>query len=538
MLALLGAGAVATLALAGCAGGTESAAPSDGGTLVYATGKDISCLDPHVGGDMPQASIAAQYLDSLVSQDAKGDIHEWLATDWTVSDDGLTWTFTIRDDVKFTDGTPVDAAAIKANLDHMVDPATQSGTAGGYLKPYVSSEAVDATTLVVTLNRPYAAFLEVLAQPFLGIQSPTALARSLDENCTSPVGSGPFKIVAYTPQQEVVLERNEDYNSAPPFAEHTGAASIAKIVWRIIPENATRYGALRTGEVDAIDFLPPENFAEAEADDRIALNLNDRPGNPTSLALNVQRAPFDDLDVRKAFLLSANTKQSVESIFLGTATYSGGPLSHVTGFYSSDFEDAFAYDLDQANDLLDKAGWSTRDGDGYRTKEGKRLTVSLPLTPAENPAALVELLTQIQANVKDAGFDLEIDNVDSATGFERNSTFDYDLRSQYWNTNTADVLRIVFSTEYLESAGWIPNGSGYSNPELDQILNDALATTDRDAREQLYYEAQRIISGDALQLTLYSQSTQLASRADKVDNVIVEPSLSLPYLYDAAVTSD
>ncbi|MEX0756865.1 MAG: ABC transporter substrate-binding protein, partial [Acidimicrobiia bacterium] len=201
------------LALVACTSGTSTddslsgstaaggGRPEQGGELVYATGKDITCLDPHVGGDMPQAAIAAQYLDSIVSQDREGNIHPWLAAEWEVSDDGLTWTFHLRDDVVFTDGTPFNAGAVKANLDHMVDPATQSGTAGGYLKPYVSTEVVDDTAAVVTLNRPYAAFLEVLAQPFLGIQSPAALARPLEENCASPVGSGPFKVVSSTPQQ-------------------------------------------------------------------------------------------------------------------------------------------------------------------------------------------------------------------------------------------------------------------------------------------------------------------------------------------------
>ncbi|MDQ1082334.1 MULTISPECIES: ABC transporter substrate-binding protein [Microbacterium] len=529
---LLAVVSASTLALTACSAPGETA---DNSSIVYATGKDISCLDPHVGGDMPQASIAAQYLDSLVSQDAQGNIHPWLATSWEVSPDALTWTFHLRDDVTFTDGTPFDASAVKANLDHMVDPATQSGTAGGYLKPYESTQVVDDTTAVVTLNRPYAAFLEVLAQPFLGIESPTALARPQEENCASPVGSGPFKIVSYTPQQEVVLERNDEYNSAPPYAEHSGPASIAKITWRIIPENASRYGSLRTGDVDVIDSLPPENTEEASGDPNVVVSRYERPGNPTSLQLNVTRAPFDDLSVRQAFLLSADARTSIDSVFLGTATYVGGPLSSVTPFYSPDFEHVYDLDLDRANALLDAAGWTARDSDGYRTRNGQRLSISYPYTAADNPAALTDLITQIQANVKKAGFHLDVQQADSATTTKRSSTFDYDLRTQYWNTNTPDVLRIVFSTEYLQSSGWVPNGSGYSNPQLDEILNDALATTTVDQRRSLYDDAQKIISDAALQVTLYAQSTDLASRKDAVSNVVVEPSLSLPYLYDAQV---
>ncbi|WP_043321265.1 ABC transporter substrate-binding protein [Mycetocola saprophilus] len=532
LLALPALIAVSALALTGCSAPSD-AAPVDGGSITYATGKDITCLDPHVGGDMPQATIAAQYLDSLVAQDDKGAIHPWLAKSWETSADGLTWTFHLRDDVKFTDGTPFDAAAVKANLDHMVNPATQSGTAGGYLRQYVKTDVENPTTAVVTLNKPYQAFLEVLAQPFLGIESPTALARPQAENCASPVGSGPFKIVGYTPQQEVKLVRNDGYNSPPPFAKNKGPAKIANITWKIIPENATRYGALRTGEADIIDFLPPENFAEAKADSTIALSLTDRPGNPTALQLNTTRAPFNDEAVRRAFLTASNTEASVKSAFLGTASYAGGPLSSVTRFYDKDYEKTYAFDLKKANDALDQAGWTERDSAGYRTKNGTRLTAVLPLTPTSWPAATVELLTQIQANEKKAGIEVKIENVDDATANKRGNTFDYDLRVGYWNTNTADVLRIVFSSAARESAGFVPNGAGYANPDLDSILDQALATTDDTTRGELYNKAQKIIDDAAISLSLYNQSTQLASRKDKVTNVVVEPSLKLPYLYDA-----
>ncbi|WP_337925038.1 ABC transporter substrate-binding protein [Arthrobacter jiangjiafuii] len=532
--AVAAAAAAAILTLSGC-GGSAAAAEDD--TFVFATGKDISCLDPHVNGDMPQASLAANYLDSLVSQDSEGVIHPWLATDWSVSDDGLAYTFTMRDDVWFTDGTKLTAEAVKANLDHMVDPDTQSGTAGGYLKPYVGTEIRDERTAVVTLNRPYAAFLEVLAQPFLGIESPDALTRPQAENCNAPVGTGPYKIVDYVPQSKVSLVRNEDYNSAPPFARHSGPAHIEKIEWRIVPEDSTRYGLLRAGQVDAIDLMPSVNFDEAEADPAVELITQDRPGNPTNLILNTTRAPFDDLNVRKAFLHSAYVDAGINSVYFGTVTRAGGPLSSTTGFYSPDFEHVYDPDPARAAALLDDAGWSARDDDGYRVKDGQRLTVHFPYTPGAWPTAHQALVTQIQATAKKAGFEVLIENGDGATVSELGNRFEYDLRADYWNTNTADVLRIVFASEYTESAGFVPNGSGFRNPGLDAILDEALATDDPDTRRDLYHRAQQIVSDNALQLPLYNQASQLALRADRYSGLHLEPSLSLPYLYDASAVS-
>ncbi len=183
--------------LSGCGQDTSTVARSDkpvsGGTLIYATDREPTCLDPHVSGDMPQVFIGQQYLDSLVSMDEQGQIGPWLAERWEVSADGLSYTFHLRKDVRFTDGTPFNAAAVKANLDHMANPKTQSSTAGGYIRQYRSTDVLDDSTAVVHLATPYAAFLEVLAQGFLGIESPTALLRSRDENCESPVGAARSK---------------------------------------------------------------------------------------------------------------------------------------------------------------------------------------------------------------------------------------------------------------------------------------------------------------------------------------------------------
>src|SRR3954453_608008 len=232
-LTLLAAGA-ASVTLAACGGaastgGTATAGtgPARGGTIVYGADREPTCLDPHNLGDMPQTYVARQYLDSLVSELPDGRIVPWLATKWDVSDDGLTYTFTLKQGVKFHDGEPFDAAAVKANFEHSLDPKTQSSTNLIYLKPYYkSAKVIDDHTLRLELKKPYSPLLSVLSQAFLGIEAPKAMARGLKANCEAPVGTGPFIVKRWVHGQRVELVRNDAYNSAPANAKHQGPAYL------------------------------------------------------------------------------------------------------------------------------------------------------------------------------------------------------------------------------------------------------------------------------------------------------------------------
>ncbi len=514
-----------------------STEPRPGGTLVYATDREPTCLDPHVQGDMPQVFVARQFLDSLVSMDEQGRIAPWLARSWEVSEDGKRYTFHLRDDVHFTDGTPVNAQAIKANLDHMADPRTQSSTAGGYIRQYVRTEIVDEHTALVHLDSPYAAFLEVLAQGFLGIQSPLALQRSREQNCQQPVGSGPFKVERWDRQSQVVLVRNPDYAWAPPSARHQGPAYLDRIVWKFIAEPSVRFASLQAGEVDVIDTLPPEAHAPARANPEVSLLVANRPGNPTNGTFNLTRAPFDDIRVREAFLRSADVEGALQSVFFGEFPRAGGPLSASTPFYSPDFEHAADYDPARANQLLDTAGWQARDAAGYRIKHGKRLVVRVLMRNQSVPSEQT-LWEQVQATARATGFEVRLEPLSDAVAMQRVADWDYDVRVGYWNTNTADVLRIVFGSQFLAPAGkggYHQNVAGYSNPRFDAVVEQALATQDPQQRASLYREAQRIASSQFLQLTTYPQSTRLGIYKT-AHGVGLEPSLRVTTLYDAWVS--
>lgn len=511
--------------------------PVKGGTLIYATDREPTCLDPHVDGDMPQVFVAQQFLDSLVSMDDKGAIHPWLAKSWDVSADGKTYTFHLRDDVKFTNGEKFTSQAVKANLDHMANPATQSSTAGGYIRQYVSTDTPDDYTAVVHLSTPYAAFLEVLAQGFLGIEAPSALARSRDENCQAPVGSGPFKVVKWERQNQVVLERNPDYNWAPPYAHHQGPAYLDQIIWRFIPEPSVRFAALRSGKVDVIEALPPESETAAGRNSNLAVLVKDRPGNPTYGALNTRREPFNDVKVREAFVRSADIDGALASIFFNHFHRASGPLSPVTPFYSPDFAHADDYDPKRAAQLLEAAGWTQSAPGAIRTRNGKPLTVHIPIGASTSTPERT-LWEQVQATARQVGFDVQLQPVSDAESTDLQGKWDYDVSLGYWNTNTPDVLRILFGSAFLGAAGsggYHQNDTGFNNPQFDTLVQQALETQDSEARRKLYYQAQKIIADNYLQLRTYPQSTRLGIYKTAHD-VRLEPSLTVTWLYDAWVS--
>jgi len=526
------------LLVAACSGGsTDSASPQDGGTLTYATGDaEPTCLDPHVGGNYPQALISTQYLEPLVGRAADGTILPWLARDWQVSDDGLTWDFTLADGVTFTDGTPFDADAVRVNIEHLQDPDTGSST--GYLavQKVASVEAVDATHARFHLTEPDSALLESLSQQWTAIESPTGIERGTDANCAAPVGTGPFVVESWTPQQQVELVRNDDYAGLDPEADHDGAAYLDRIVWRFIPDAATRYAALRSGEVQMIDNPQPDAVKAAGQGGDITLIDAPRPGASNRIELNAAQAPFDDIRVREAFVRAADVDAGIETLFAGTVQRSSSALSSVEPDVYSD-PDLFTADLDRANDLLDQAGWTERDADGYRTKDGARLTVRFPVSTNQSVAAEQSLFEQIQAGAKQAGFDVVLTPLDLSGWYAALGAHEYEAVSAPYTKVGPDVLRILYHSDGTVPApsGYFANHAQLKDPALDDLLDRAVATADPDERADLYQQAQTIILDSYTVLPLYDQLNRFLVR--DAEGVRTLNTVSTPTFLDARVLS-
>lgn len=532
----IGVALVAAVTLAGCQAPAPEASgdPVQGGTLSYASGDaEPTCLDPHVGGNYPQALLAGQFLESLVSRDETGEIIPWLAESWTASDDGLAWEFTLRDDVAFTDGTPLDAEAVKINVEHLKDPATQSSTGYLALGKVDHVEVVDEQVARFVLSSPDSALLESLAQPWTAIESPAGLARGMDENCQAPIGTGPFIVDEWVKQDHVSLVRNDDYSSAPADAAHDGPAYLEAIDWRFVPDSASRYAALQAGQVDVIDNPQPDTISAAKSNDSLVWLDAPRPGASNRIELNSGQAPFDDERVREAFIRAVEVDEGIDALFFGTAERSYSPLSSVESVAYSD-DALFEPDLDRANALLDEAGWGERDADGYRVRDGARLTLRFPVSTNQSIPAEQSLFEQVQATAKAAGFDVVIELLDLSSWYGALAAHEYEIVSAPYTKVGPDVLRILYHSDSITPApsGYFANLSQLNDPEVDALLSEAATTSDPEARAASYEQAQRLILGGYYLLPLYDQQNSFLMNTS-VQGARALPTVSTPTFYDA-----
>ena len=506
-----------------------------GGTLVYATGDaEPTCLDPHVGGNYPQGLISTQYLEPLFGRDADGEIVPWLAESGEASEDGLTWDIELRDDVTFTDGTPFDAEAVKVNIEHLQDPDTASST--GYLsvEQVDEVEVVDETNLRLHLSTPKSALLEVLSQQWSAMQSPAGIERGMDDNCQAPIGTGPFIVESWAPQQSVTLVRNDDYVPTNPEIDHDGPAHLERIEWRFIPDAATRQAALASGEVHVIDNPLPADIAATESQGLGHIDAP-RPAAANRIELNSAQAPFDDALVREAFIRAADPSPGIETLFAGTTSRSYSALSSAEPFALSD-EELFRTDPDEADSLLDEAGWTERADDGTRMKDGERLTVRFPVSTNQSTAAEQSLFEQIQSNTAAVGFDVELQPTDLSTWYGALAAHEYEAVSAPYTTVGPDVLRILYHSDGTVPApsGYFANNAQLTDPELDALLEDALATTDDSERQELYTDAQRIILDSFTVLPLYDQQNHFLT--NQVTGVRTLHTISTPTFVNAQLT--
>ncbi|SEH02641.1 peptide/nickel transport system substrate-binding protein [Nonomuraea solani] len=520
----------AALLLAGCGTAPASTrATKSGGTLVLGeNGQEPPCLDPHGNSSSDGPVTTVPVADSLVWFDADGTIQPWLADSWKISDDGLKYTFKLRQGVKFHDGAVWNAEALKVNFEHMKDPATKSPLAAAYIAPYKDAKVVDDHTLEVRLSSPYAPFLDILAQGYLGMISPKQIKEAPQSICEHPIGSGPFIFDKWTKGQSVTYHRNPDYNWGPKSAKHTGPAYLEKLEIRFLTEDATRYNALAAGEVHAIDFTPPQNVEDVKANPDLGFLSVVRPGHPMAFWLNTSRAPFDDVKVRQALLAAVDRESIIKGISFGQYQVAQGFVTTSTPGYAKGLAGTIAHDPAKASKLLDEAGWMEKDKDGIRLKNGKRLTAYFPIA-ANFPAQRMQIAVQTQAAARKIGLDIQIQTPPEQELTDRNVKGDYDLTSGLWATNTPDVLWIQYSSKNITTdkrRG--QNVARLSDPRLDDLLERA-----RESAEpaELYNQAQARLLELAPAIPFYDDPRPV-SYQKKVRDLAFTPAYPSPYFYD------
>lgn len=533
---LVAACAAAMLMVSGCAASgpavpAGNAQPVEGGTIVYAHQQEPDCI---YGGWIEQAYISYQVLDSLFSLDENGQPVPWLAESWQVSEDRLTYTITLKEGIEFTDGTPVDAEAIAYNFDYWA--AGGNGTAavwlGGY---YESATAIDEHTVEVTLSRPYLDFIVNLTQGYFGIQSPQALqTRTDEENCAAPIGSGAFVVEEWNRGQNVILTRNDDYRSWPANALHTGPAHVEKVDWRFVSEPITRVAALQSGEADAIYDIPAVEWAGLD-EAGYTLEKYVTGGRPQQISFTTSRGVFADENVRKAFIYALDRRAAVETIGQGVIPYEGnGAVSQTTPGYSQKAADWYDYDPDEAARLLDAAGWTDRDADGYRVKDGQTLEVVLPYAAGRiingDGGAILQTLQQ---QAKQAGFKVDLVPVspsESAAG-AYSTAEERDLSVGYWTSISGGILYINWRPSTEDNPNH-SNAAFYDSAELEALILQGNSAPDAAAQHAAYAQAQEYIAEHALSFGVYDRLSTLAV-SPRLKGVWQEHAQGGPTFYDA-----
>ena len=500
--------AVSALALSACSGAESGSADDE---LVWAIeGANLSAghMDPQTSQLDVSAMVQRAVLDSLVFQEADGSFSPWLAESWDVEDGGATYVFHLRDDVTFHDGTPFDAAAVKANFDRIAAPETASAQAAAMLggELYLGTDVVDEHTVTVRFSQPYAPFLQAASTALLGFYSPKVLETSADQlKAGGPdvtVGTGPYVLTSYTPDQEIVYDANEDYTWGP---HGEGAPKVKTLRVEILPEASVRLGVLASGEADVVTNLPPNLVSQVHADDTV--NSIEYPGLPYSLYLNEKYGVFADPNVRRAFSRAIDVDTAVQEIFFGQYPRAWSILGATTPGYDASLEGSWAFDPAEANALLDAAGWTGRDADGIRTKDGQRLTARwIAWTPVPDDRAA--LANAIQSDLRAVGFDLQREVLEPGAYNEQYGPKTFDLTDWGFSGVDADLLRSHLATDGFQ------NASQVSDPALDALLAQGAETTDTAARADIYAQVQQWNAENVAIVPLYSPSLITAVRPD------------------------
>lgn len=502
--------------------------PQSGGTLRVVTYEPL-CLDQIEGTSRNTQTALQSIYDRLVSESLDGQFHPWIASKWTISDDQLTYDFTVRGGVQFHDGTPLNAEAVRFNLQRWLDVKKAGG---------IPIEAITANgdNVTIKLRKAYSPLLHDLSEPAQGFISPTSIQKfSKEERCAGgpgiTAGSGPFKVASRTPGRDLVLERNDAYNWAPKDAAHEGKAYLDRVELRFLKEDSVRVGAVESNQADIATGVPAISVEDIKAKPHLKLLQTLQPGIPWSFWLNQSKAPLDDVKVREALRVGVDYAGLIEAVFLGTATPAYAALTPAVALgYDSSLEKAWSFDAKKAKALLDEAGWSKTDAQGFRVKDGRRLTLrGISAAPWSNQQR--DLYAQ---GLKEAfaaiGVDYVRDVVDFGTADARFKANDYDLVDTSQAAGEPNLLYGAFySTETWDRSN--TNWGFVKDKDLDEALAAGLATTERQKRIAAYKAAQKIIA-DKVYLIPIANPTVLIAANKKVQGITFGTSGQIGSYYD------
>ncbi len=506
--------------LAACGGsdtkGTGSKDTSSGGdstsnsgpkTLVYGRGGDSTALDPSTVTEGESFKVTVNIYETLVNFGEKDvTLQPGLAKSWEPSEDGLAFTMQLEEGVKFHDGTDFNAEAVVKNFERW--------KAGADKFPYYHSQftvgekqVIESITaegdykVIFKLAQPQATFLKNLAMSPFAIASPAAFEKDDEALKDHPIGTGPFKFVEWKRNDSITIEKNPDYRIAD-------LPKLDKVIFRAIPDNSARFNALNNNEVDVVDGLSPSDKASIESNAK--LQLIERPSmNVGYLGLTVTRPPFDNVKVRQAVNYAIDKQTIVDAFFEGLGEPAKNPMPPLVAGYNDDIK-GYEYDPEKAKALLAEAGY-----------DGKEIELWAMPVPRPYMPDGQKIAEAIQKNLADVGMPSKIVTFEWATYLDKAEKGEADAFLLGWTGDNGDADNFLYTL--LDGDNIHSNNyTFYDNKELHKLLVAAQTEIDEDKRNNLYKQAQEIISKDAPWVPI-AHSTPILAANTQVINYIAHP---------------
>jgi peptide/nickel transport system substrate-binding protein len=492
-------------------------------TLIFARGGDSVSLDYASVTDGESSRVTKQIFESLLEFDADSfEIGPGLAHDWDVADDGLSYTFYLEEGVTFHDGTEFNADAVKLNFERWADPEHEFAFADdGYNYSVYGTQfggfagddghVIDEINVIndheveFVLNEQLGSFIQNMGMSYFAITSPAAFEEygsAINEN---PVGTGPFKFVSWSRDDQIVLEKNEDY-------WQEGYPKLDSVIFQVIPDNSARLTALRSGEIDIMDGLNPDDVDAIEGEEGMTV-FERATNNIGYLGFNMEKEPFDDVLVRQALNHAVDKEALIETLFAGLAEPAKNIIPPDYLGYN-DNVDEYEYDPDRAMELLEEAGYA----DGLEF-DLWTMPVARPYMPDPQRAAEV-----LQENFNEVGVTANIHTEEWATYLERTEQGEQDLFMLGWSGTNGDPD--YFYGNLLHGSA-IPGGNRtfYRSDEADDLFNRGKVSIDDDERDEIYQEAAQVVHEDAPMIPLVHSIPVLAG-SERVQNYVPHPSTS------------
>lgn len=495
------------------------------GNLVVGTVRDAVNLDPAVAVATTDYNIFDALYEGLVTYerivDADGnvtatlDFAPALATSWETSEDGLDWTFHLRQGVTFHDGTPFNAEAVRYSFERSILMGTGLTWQISGMLGIGDIEVVDDYTVVFHLKHPYAPFLETLRLPVASIVSPTAVEANggITEGqrnewmVNNAVGTGPFMLESRNNDDRTVLVANKDYWGEGPHLD--------KITFRIVPDPATLRLLVSRGEVQVVTLgLSWLDMLDMEHLPGLSLYVQEAFPEIRIAPMNVQEPPFDNVLVRRAVSHAIDYQSIIDGVMLGQAIRLTSPIPNGTFGHDSSLE-VYQYDPERARELLAEAGYPN----------GFTFELAYPSADQER----FEVSTVMQANLATVGIQAELVGYAWPALLDKWDNGDFYLSVGKW-APTGDPHSRIFGLLGCGSFGTAGNYGRYCNPAVDELAEQAVATLDRNARAALYAELQRVVMEDAPWLFLY-QPKRGFPLADGVVGFHIPPVESIAWQY-------